>query len=163
MTDQTSAQDGFDVTFFLRLLLGVGGILGTAIYLFDAMLTASNFPPSDELPTRAAILSGDRALIRAAVIVAGAPLAALVLAWLVHNRGAVKRWTVAFVIGLIAAGLILDSRHDYLHQCLLTATEDRLGKHCVEYTDAWRYASSGYVDGASALVANARSSMERVA
>jgi hypothetical protein len=77
---------------------------------------------------------------------------------LVHNRGAVKRWTVAFVIGLIAAGLILHSRHNYLHQCLLTATADRLGKHCVEYTDAWKYASPAYVDEAPALVANARSS-----
>ncbi|MCK9900771.1 hypothetical protein MXD63_11850 [Frankia sp. Cpl3] len=140
MTDRTSGWAGFDATFLLRLLLGVGGIFGTAVSLFGAMLMATNM--TGDPTTRSQILAGDRALILAAVIAAGAPLAALLLAWLVHNRGAVQRWTVASVVGLIAAVVILSSRYSYLHQCLSTSSTSWPGggTHCDEYSDAWRYA-----------------------
>lgn len=141
MTDRTSTRGGSDATFPLRLLLAALAILGTAVSLFEALFRASSFPPNS-WPTRADILSGDRALILAAVIAAGAPLAALLLAWLVHNRGAVARWAVVFAIGLIAAGLILHSRHDYLQQCLPERQPG--GTYCAEYRDAPAYQTGAH-------------------
>jgi len=92
---------------------------------------------------RAARLLLEAVVVPTILLAALLPLAALLLAWLSHNRGAVRRWTVAVVIGLTAAGLILHSRHDYLRQCLRTRT-DQSETHCTEYTDAWRYASAAY-------------------
>lgn len=141
MTDRTSRWPAPGAAFLLRLLLGVGGILGPAVCLSYAALMTANW--TGDMTTRAQILAGDRALLLAAAIAAGAPLAALLLAWSDHNRGAVQRWAVACVLGLIAAGSIFLGRHDYLHQCLSSRTDQR-GTHCVEYSDAWRYAPLVY-------------------
>ncbi|KPM51626.1 hypothetical protein CcI49_17490 [Frankia sp. CcI49] len=134
MTDRTSAQGGFDATLPLRVLLGFVAVLGTAVCLFGAELMVTNMT-GDPL-TRDQIVTSAQILVQAAVIAAGAPLGALLLAWLVRDQGAVRRWAVAFVIGLIVAVLILQERENHLRHCQSRGTAP-----CTEYSIAGRYTS----------------------
>lgn len=116
----------FDATFLPRILLGLVAVLGTLACLLYAAFVSAPFPP-DVVPTRADVLAGHQALLLAAALAAGAPLAALLLALLVHNRGALRLWTAAFVLGLITASLILHHQPDYLYR---RVWEDQEATHC---------------------------------
>ncbi len=67
--------------------------------------------------------------------------------WQDRTRSVIKH------VLLIAASLILQSRHDYLRQCLRHSSTGGpwAGVSCDVYTDAWRYASPAYQTGTPAL------------
>lgn len=138
MTHQTSTQLLLAAMFLARVLLGVVAVLGTVGGLLTALIMSPDFfgPTAGDVATRELatyhnLLFGDRALTIAAVSAVGAPLTAILLAWLSHDRNAVARWTGAFAVGLIAAGIIVLLQPRYLHQCMEYSAGPEKTRQCV--------------------------------
>ncbi|CAJ62287.1 MULTISPECIES: hypothetical protein [Frankia] len=144
-TDESLVMDGpagreGEPLVFLRVMLALGWVLGTAAMMYGALVLDTWAAPGE--PTVRTLGSGIARILQwAAGLAAGAPLAALLLAWWGQDRQAARRWTVALAVGLLTAGLILAYRQTYLHRLHQCVAETRAAggqasdTSCVENAD----------------------------